>query len=323
MSCIICGKADILTLEHIVPESLGNATLSAKFLCKDCNSKIGRIVDIGLTNNGLVESIRRLWKVTGKKGKYPNNMKYGYLPDETEVRITDDFTVTQKPRLKYDDTNPNHFSVFANNTSEAVDMVKRTLERQKIQPEEINRILNEVRNAEPQIIENSKVHFRFNLDLKKLYVAIIKVAYEFAVYSLGLPYCDDCWGNQIKALLVSVIDDKTNMPFLDMVVRFIKMNVEQNINNANGNLTTIDVTKTLPVHGLRLICLDKILIAQIKLFGCPSLKFSIPISFEKDKYDVPNKPTIIYCKTEFPLQPKQKEELHKLIEQDNYRCFFR
>ena len=38
--CIICLRAEVLTLEHVIPNSLGGA-LTCRFLCKTCNSHIG------------------------------------------------------------------------------------------------------------------------------------------------------------------------------------------------------------------------------------------------------------------------------------------
>ena len=38
--CILCGWGDSITKEHLIPACLGGK-LSAEFLCKDCNSKLG------------------------------------------------------------------------------------------------------------------------------------------------------------------------------------------------------------------------------------------------------------------------------------------
>jgi len=42
--CILCHKRDALTVEHIIPESLGGK-LTSRFLCQECNSKLGHALE--------------------------------------------------------------------------------------------------------------------------------------------------------------------------------------------------------------------------------------------------------------------------------------
>jgi len=48
--CVLCTLPKPLTLEHIIPESLGGI-LECKFLCSDCNSKMGEFYEGGLLDS--------------------------------------------------------------------------------------------------------------------------------------------------------------------------------------------------------------------------------------------------------------------------------
>ena len=58
--CIICGSGEHITKEHLIPECLGGK-LTAKFLCKDCNSKLGHGAERSVRKDpqirGLIEHL--------------------------------------------------------------------------------------------------------------------------------------------------------------------------------------------------------------------------------------------------------------------------
>jgi hypothetical protein len=80
MACIFCGSTHALnTVEHIVPESLGNKSyaLEKGKICADCNNGFSKFEDIAQSKSILGYERARLAVMT-KKGK-PGRGKTGHL----------------------------------------------------------------------------------------------------------------------------------------------------------------------------------------------------------------------------------------------------
>lgn len=52
-ACIFCLKVAQLTLEHLIPSSIGGM-LTSRFLCRDCNSAVGARVESALRNDPTI-----------------------------------------------------------------------------------------------------------------------------------------------------------------------------------------------------------------------------------------------------------------------------
>ena len=71
--------------EHVVPAALGGA-LIIREVCKDCNSKLGSNIDIGLTENKIIELHMNHYGLT-KYGFPVNPFKNTDLYDINGVRV--------------------------------------------------------------------------------------------------------------------------------------------------------------------------------------------------------------------------------------------
>lgn len=73
MRCIFCQRpsAGSRSIEHIVPESLGNTlyTLPAGIVCDACNNYSARKVEAPFLNSGAVQSLRAMQAVPKKNGR--------------------------------------------------------------------------------------------------------------------------------------------------------------------------------------------------------------------------------------------------------------
>lgn len=192
-NCIFCGVEinDVNeSIEHIIPEALGNRQLSIKEVCKQCNSKLGEKVDSELTSNILIEMIRHIHKIEGKSGKVPNPFNNGVLADDNnqKVRVLFDdqgksypVLITNKHERKHEDNTEIHFVFDKSEQSKIPDVINTFLKRKGLPPlstEEIEKRYKEV----SQHIE-TKHTFRFDVNSYKK--AILKIIYESAYYFLG------------------------------------------------------------------------------------------------------------------------------------------
>ncbi|MEW7986487.1 MAG: HNH endonuclease [Candidatus Thiodiazotropha sp.] len=79
--CSMCGKVRKLTLEHIIPQSLGSP-LEKRIYCNDCNSNLGHELDAELAERfGLYAT---LLKVKRKRGK---NQEIIIVDEESDLRL--------------------------------------------------------------------------------------------------------------------------------------------------------------------------------------------------------------------------------------------
>lgn len=89
--------AEILTIEHAPPESVGGKPLA--LTCKNCNSKSGDSIDAAIANrNKLFEAIKA---ITGKKQNYQGRASLRMGGESINVRIeVNEGTISIKPPIK-------------------------------------------------------------------------------------------------------------------------------------------------------------------------------------------------------------------------------
>ncbi len=69
--CIIClDDKDNFNDEHVIPDVLGGVYI-INSVCKDCNSDLGRRVDIKIINEFAAKNFRHDYQLSGKSGKLP------------------------------------------------------------------------------------------------------------------------------------------------------------------------------------------------------------------------------------------------------------
>lgn len=56
LRCIICSSEDEITKEHLIPEHLGGK-ITAKFLCRQCNSTLGHSVESDILQDPIIRQI--------------------------------------------------------------------------------------------------------------------------------------------------------------------------------------------------------------------------------------------------------------------------
>ncbi len=83
MRCIFCkdDSTNSKSLEHIIPESLGNATLILKpgVVCDKCNNYFAREVDKPFLEHNSIRNLRFEEGILSKKGRIP--MLQGIISD--------------------------------------------------------------------------------------------------------------------------------------------------------------------------------------------------------------------------------------------------
>lgn len=210
--CIFCGKTEdefegknSWSVEHIIPLSLGNIDLTITTVCADCNNKLGRNVDDHFVNNMIIEMKRKELGLKGESGKIPNPFKKGNDQFGKIVRVDDSFNVTLVPQLSVEaDEKGLHFKGTANSKDEAKQMIKKSLERKGYRSEDIDQILLQIDNAESNSYQPT-ISYPFVIELNRIALFILKVAYEYTCLKLGELYWDDPSSCEIREMLYKAI----------------------------------------------------------------------------------------------------------------------
>jgi HNH endonuclease len=213
--CILCLKTKPLSIEHIIPESIGGV-LTSSILCQDCNSHLGSEIEacirsdptIRLAANYLSEVNSSLalklekgqpFIIHGGTGKEPAYLENG------EVRI--------HPRRADDGS-------LIQPTDTTRNTVSKILQKQGVSSLDISQALYKLENSEP----NSKVEIYPGLDviswtpekaepdLSKSELANplipLKIAFEFLALHLGEAIYDEAL--QFQELRAAMLECNTS-----------------------------------------------------------------------------------------------------------------
>lgn len=189
MLCIICRKdKDDMSDEHVIPDSLGGYYHIFN-VCETCNSKMGEKVDSQLVNHKLTELYRFAQEIEGKKGIVPNPFSGIFLeegnPDvkarvdinkegklevlyHPAIKLTEDAGVVQSIEIAVDSKDEGR-----------IDGILQKIVTRKGIPE--SAIIKGERRRE---IRTGGVGGRWEIDILKFKIGLLKIAYEFAVDSI-------------------------------------------------------------------------------------------------------------------------------------------
>ncbi|MBQ6783931.1 MAG: hypothetical protein IJP63_08015 [Acholeplasmatales bacterium] len=284
--CILCNnKFDELTEEHIIPYALGNDTLKANILCKDCNSDLGSFVDCSLIDNIAIQIKRMDLKISGR-GKVPNPFKQGVDAKGNKYIVNNDFKPTIINSITKDG---NRFRAHASNKEELKKIVRKSLTRDGYYSEKINNVMDMIDKIEANKFKPELI-YDIEINLNDYCLAILKIAYEYAYLRLGDSYLNDTRANEIKDIIRAKIDNKiTANHYKNMFVN--QINEEFSGIIAANNLKDIcHFIMLMPTANNCIGCL-------ISLFGDINLSYIVLVSRDQNKYTIPD-PDLILIKSE-------------------------
>ncbi|WIG98355.1 HNH endonuclease [Myxococcus sp. SDU36] len=132
--CFYCGRVlpkSECSSEHIIPACLG-ATLDktgTRLVCKDCNTKAGKDVDLPFCRDWIIES-KRFFEGVVSRGKRPST-KVGRInwerPEQVEVYFLEHKVIAYRFRITSGESCVLFGSIGQQATPEAVDVVKKSL----------------------------------------------------------------------------------------------------------------------------------------------------------------------------------------------------
>ena len=219
--CIICRKEKEhkeFSDEHVIPDSIGGY-YHIYTVCKTCNSEMGSKVDSKLVNHYFTSFFRYELNIKGKTGDIPNPFSGTHILEndkETKIKLLLDENGIAKPYLlpKIKITTKGNIkridiTVDKNDKDSIPDIIKKIQKREKInQDTQINT------EAEPTFIEFIPyIKMQKQLDIREFKIALLKIAYEYAVDSID-GYFEDAQAKIISKFLLETDFNKIDNFFI-------------------------------------------------------------------------------------------------------------
>lgn len=210
--CIICGKKFDENCkpskEHIIPEALGNTKLITYNVCTECNNSLGGHVDSYLVSYVLVKIIRSL-KLSKDKNIRIFDKKM--TDDKERTYRTDGLKLEIAPKVKIDKSS-GQAQITTSSVDEGIKIARGILRKTFGKTEsEIDAILSDpdkFTHIATRQLQAGTFSINADLDLSRLRLAAIKIAYEFAVEKLGETYTADEYAAVLRAYLKAGRDGK-------------------------------------------------------------------------------------------------------------------
>lgn len=197
ITCIFCGQKKESSLEHVVPEAIGNNSFTTNIVCTDCNSALGATIDDKFVNSFPIEMKREMLGLKGYKGNIPQVLRRGKDSNGNTIILDKDSGLKYIPKVTEKD---NSFSVMASSKKEAAQIIKKKLNRKHVPQKLIDKALKKIKNTE---VEESrpKINFRYNYNVSNFKLEFLKIAFEYMNIYYGDTYKQDPIGNCLKNIL--------------------------------------------------------------------------------------------------------------------------
>jgi len=207
MFCVFCHRRlpDVtLTEEHVFPDAIGGR-LVLKCVCKSCNDQLGSYVDNQLTEDFLVRMLRLGLCIPSKGGQIPSPLHEGTIKGHPDRKGTfhpnGDGTgqVTLQPLVERT-TGPDgreRVRVVAT-PQEAAEILRKIRERANRKARDIRVLEQRQETVRKPVVSKTERSSPTNLVR-----ALLKIAYELAVYWLGPSYAAHVTGLPILTAVVT------------------------------------------------------------------------------------------------------------------------
>jgi hypothetical protein len=222
MRCFFCLEEKAPSIEHVFPGAIGG-TFKTDRVCTDCNSFLGKEVDVRLTDHPAVLMKRSEFGMTTSAGKPVDPMgkllSQGTLAADPERRIqTIADTVTGRivPKImphkrQTRDENGNDIVEIALDGSDLAALekiVQRHRKRAGLEPLPQDGIQALIADAQRNMrtIEQPEVLYSGEIDTFHVQRAICKIAYELACIWIGDEYIDDPVAKSLRDFILGGIE---------------------------------------------------------------------------------------------------------------------
>lgn len=286
--CIICRKdKEEYSLEHIIPDSIGG-TLTIESVCSECNSKLGSKVDKYLVNHFFCVVKRESLQLKSQNNLIPNSFKIQnfMLKSDPKQYLTFEEDSSKFKLIPKVDKEGASFDI--NDTKN----IKNYCKKHKIDISQF-----EVVSIDNQVVGEIKI------DTINVNIALLKIAYEFAI-TLIPQYYKDSQAEKISSMIYDVAYGNSPIDIIDSSgIKFQSCLLESSNLDLFRKYFDLDSNN----HLMILFSNKKIgLVCNIKIFD--TIYFSVQLSVKK--YDID---TIVFENEIDSLENKPESLMEFLI----------
>lgn len=273
--CIFCEKQEDefengneWSIEHIIPQSLGNKYLNISNVCKNCNNTLGSKIDAYFSNSLPVDIKRCEYGIEKPKGRLPAALQEGADNQGRKMRILDGFRPSYIPSV---DIDGNKYHYHTSSKDELEKMVTKSLRRKNFSNEIIEKVHSKIEKL--NVTQSfPEINFLVTLDINRYLAEILKIAYEYATYKLGDSYFEDPRAKEIRAYFAALPEPNEQHFAPPQGIADFPQSLEHNI--VDGHLIGLCPTA------------EGNLVAVVSLFG--GNPYLVYISDDYRKYDLPS-----------------------------------
>jgi|SRR6266850_83389 len=204
MRCIFCLEEKSPSDEHVIPESIGGR-LCIKEVCRECNSKLSRLVDNPFASCSLIQLARYTHSLGGKRDIIPFPFGgVGTFATGQKVSLDQNFTPHAKRAFtitKFPDGSLQiHFSADASDKDNLEQLLGEPLRKalvtefpnwspEKLQ-DEISKII-EYASAQTPVSEHKPIKKQWSVGLDDLLFEFLKISYEMWFRRFGYSWVEN------------------------------------------------------------------------------------------------------------------------------------
>jgi len=270
-TCIICRSVkEQFNREHVIPYAVGGKLVIDK-VCKDCNNLLGTEIDCHLTNLPFIEMKRFELGVEGRTGYIPDPwIGPATLGKEGSTKVilkrTKDGKLYSSPLITFDVDGSNPFKIkMTGPISEFEKGMSRKLDRFLKSINATRESLTNEKITKSPALKSVAVTKSFETNLSRVYLAVLKIAYEFTIFVIPEYFTDDR-AVEISRRILNYSNDEDYSPSFLMSKGFSEI-YEHDISNI------FEFSKDH--HYLILLQLKYGLLCHVSIFG---LNFYILVS---------------------------------------------
>lgn len=212
---MFCYKEKESSLEHIIPKSLGNKTLTTNFVCKDCNSKLGDKIDAPFVNNPMFQFKRHQLGLKGYKGELPNPLSRGKDSEGNTVLYNEKSGFFIESKIQ--EIGKCKYLLIANSIKEANNMLEKKKKRGKTDPRILEILSKKINETEVQKVRSS-IKYEYTVHLRSLDLGLLKIAYECMYQEFGEKFGSDKQAKEIRDILLRGVMKKSFNECHQMIV---------------------------------------------------------------------------------------------------------
>lgn len=197
ITCMFCGQEKDASVEHVIPKSIGNNSLTTNNVCKECNDALGATIDDKFVNSFPIKLEREMLGLSGYKGNIPKMLTRG--KDSDGNTIVFDKKSGWKYKTEVTET-PDGYNIVASSKEEAIKAINERTKRKNISESCKEKMIEKIKNTKLEK-RSPSIKMCCSFNASDLEPEFLKIAFEYMNIYYSNLYSQDPVGIHLKEML--------------------------------------------------------------------------------------------------------------------------